>query len=187
MSWMICAHLMLCIHYPVNLHHKIVDKVDIFSNKIPKSKLKLVKVTNMLNETDKKLIALLRVNARTPLSTLAVKLGVSRTTVQNRLARLEATGVIAGYTVTLKPSAEQSMVHALMFITVEGRFEAKIIEVLRGYTSVVEIHGTNGHWDLVLDVRSDSLSALHDLLLEVRTLEGVLTTETTLLLSSFKM
>ena len=64
----------------------------------------------MLNKTDKKLISLLRVNARTSVSDLAKKIGVSRTTVQNRLDRLEQSGVIAGYTITLKPEVEKSQI-----------------------------------------------------------------------------
>lgn len=140
----------------------------------------------ILNDTDKRLIALLRINARMPLSTLAKKLNVSRTTVQNRLERLETSGVIAGYTITLKPDVEQSEVHALMFVTVEGREEPKVIELLRGFPSVIEIHGTNGHWDLVLDVHTNNLAALHEMMLQIRDMTGVKTTETTLLLSSFK-
>ena len=100
----------------------------------------------MLNKTDKKLISLLRVNARTSVSDLAKKIGVSRTTVQNRLDRLEQSGVIAGYTITLKPEVEKSQIKALMFITAEGKEEAKVIEALRGFPSIVEIYSTNGHW-----------------------------------------
>lgn len=140
----------------------------------------------MLNKTDEALISLLRVNARTPISTLAKKLGVSRATVQNRLERLEQTGVICGYTLILKPEVEQQQVRAMMFVTVEGQKESKIINELRGFPSVTALYGTNGHWDLVLDVRTDSLANFHELLVHVRQIEGVLTTETTILLASFK-
>ena len=49
-----------------------------------------------LTPKDEELIALLRVNAREPVASLARKLGLSRTTVQDRLRRLEQQGVIAG-------------------------------------------------------------------------------------------
>lgn len=140
----------------------------------------------MLNKTDKKLISLLRVNARTSASDLAKKIGVSRTTVQNRLDRLEQSGIIAGYTVTLKPEVEKSQIKALMFITVEGKDEAKIIDVLRGFPNITEIYSTNGHWDLMVEVQTDNLIDFHEVLAQVRVIPGVLTTETTILLAPFK-
>ena len=140
----------------------------------------------MLNKTDKKLISLLRVNARTSVSDLAKKIGVSRTTVQNRLDRLEQSGVIAGYTVTLKPEVEKRQIKALMFITAEGKEEGKVIDVLRGFPSIIEIYSTNGHWDLMVEVQTDSLIDFHEVLAQVRVIPGVLTTETTILLAPFK-
>ena len=140
----------------------------------------------MLNKTDKQLISLLRVNARTSVSDLAKKIGVSRTTVQNRLDRLEQSGVIAGYTVTLKPEVEKSQIKALMFITAEGKEEGKVIDVLRGFPSIIEIYSTNGHWDLMVEVQTDSLIDFHEVLAQVRVIPGVLTTETTILLAPFK-
>ena len=140
----------------------------------------------MLNKKDKKLISLLRVNARTSVSDLAKKIGVSRTTVQNRLDRLEQSGVIAGYTVTLKPEVEKSQIKALMFITAEGKEEGKVIDVLRGFPSIIEIYSTNGHWDLMVEVQTDSLIDFHEVLAQVRVIPGVLTTETTILLAPFK-
>jgi DNA-binding Lrp family transcriptional regulator len=115
-----------------------------------------------------------------------ITIGVSRTTVQNRLDRLEQSGVIAGYTVTLKPEVEKSQIKALMFITAEGKEEGKVIDVLRGFPSIIEIYSTNGHWDLMVEVQTDSLIDFHEVLAQVRVIPGVLTTETTILLAPFK-
>jgi len=73
-----------------------------------------------LDDTDRQLIALLRDNARATVASLAQRLRVARGTVQNRIARLEREGVIAGYTVRLKPQAEAQRIRALMTIAVEG-------------------------------------------------------------------
>ena len=54
-----------------------------------------------MDDTDQRLIALLRQDARATVATLATKLNVSRGTVTNRITRLEDTGVIVGYTVSL--------------------------------------------------------------------------------------
>ena len=73
-----------------------------------------------MDDTDHQLIALLRANARAPVAALAKQLKVARGTVQNRLAKLEAAGTIAGYTVRLKPQAEEHRIRALTTIAVEG-------------------------------------------------------------------
>lgn len=55
-----------------------------------------------LDDTDREIISILRADARTPVATLAQKLRVSRGTVQNRLHKMEESGVITGYTVRLR-------------------------------------------------------------------------------------
>ena len=54
-----------------------------------------------MRDADTKLIDLFRANAREPTASLARKLGLARSTVQERLARLEREGIIKGYTVAL--------------------------------------------------------------------------------------
>ena len=80
-----------------------------------------------MDDTDRKLIALLRDNARASIASLAKALRVARGTVSNRLARLEKSGVIVGYTVRLRPQVEEQDMRALMTMPVEGnRTEAGI-------------------------------------------------------------
>ena len=59
-----------------------------------------------MDSVDEELLIRLRANARTPIAELARGLGLSRTTVQSRLARLERSGVIAGYAVRLAEAYE---------------------------------------------------------------------------------
>jgi DNA-binding Lrp family transcriptional regulator len=73
-----------------------------------------------MDSTDRKLLSLLRDDARVPVATLAKSLKVARGTVQNRLARMEADGTIVGYTVKLKPQVEEQTIRALMTVAVEG-------------------------------------------------------------------
>ena len=73
-----------------------------------------------LNDTDRQLIALLRDNARTPVTELAATLRVSRATVQKHINKLEQAGIIVGYTVRLKPEAEAQRIRAWMSVAVEG-------------------------------------------------------------------
>ena len=87
-----------------------------------------------MDETDRRLIALLRENARFPVATLAHLLKVSRGTVQNRIDRLTAEGVIGGFTVRLKPEAEPQRVRAITMVAVDGEHAAAVLKSLRGIT-----------------------------------------------------
>src|SRR5688500_17002824 len=77
----------------------------------------LVRMTS-LDKLDHLLIASLREDARAPVAELARSLGVSRTTVQSRIARLERAKVITGYSVRVAESFEKNQIHAYVMITV---------------------------------------------------------------------
>jgi DNA-binding Lrp family transcriptional regulator len=140
----------------------------------------------MMDSTDQKLLSLLRDDARMPLASIAKRLGVSRGTVQNRLARLERDGVVLGYTVRLKASAEDQRIRALMTITVEGNRTDEVLKALRGDPAVCALHTTNGRWDIVAELRTDSLEAVDRVLGRIRLIEGISNSETSLLLSTHK-
>ena len=140
-----------------------------------------------LDDTDRELLALLRQDARLPVATLATKLKVARGTVQNRLKRLERDGVIVGYTVRVKPQAEAQRIRALMTIAVEGNRGAEVLKALRGHPNVTGLHSTNGRWDLVAELRADTLEAFDRALGNIRLIAGIASTETSLLLSTHKV
>jgi DNA-binding Lrp family transcriptional regulator len=117
---------------------------------------------------------------------MAKALGVARGTVQNRLARLEADGVIAGYTVRLNREAEDQRIRALMTVAVEGNRTDEVLKALRGDPAVCALHTTNGRWDIVAELRTDSLEAVDRVLGRIRQIDGISTTETSLLLSTHK-
>ena len=142
---------------------------------------------NNLDDTDRELLALLRQDARLPVATLATKLKVARGTVQNRLKRLERDGVIVGYTVRVKPQAEAQRIRALMTIAVEGNRGAEVLKALRGHPNVTGLHSTNGRWDLVAELRADTLEAFDRALGNIRLIAGIASTETSLLLSTHKV
>ncbi|NML34445.1 Lrp/AsnC family transcriptional regulator [Paraburkholderia antibiotica] len=140
-----------------------------------------------LDDIDRQLIALLRDDARMSVVTLAKHLRVARATVQNRLTRLEQGGVIMGYTVRLKPVAEAHRIRALMSIAVEGNRAADVLRILRGHPSVATIHSTNGRWDLIAELRADSLENFDRVLGAIRLIDGIASTETSILLSTHKI
>jgi DNA-binding Lrp family transcriptional regulator len=139
-----------------------------------------------VDNTDRELLSLLRTDARMTVAAMAKAVGVSRGTVQNRIARLEAEGIVLGYTVRLKNSAEDQSVRALMTVAVEGNRTDEVLKALRGDPAVCALHTTNGRWDIVAELRTDSLEAVDRVLGRIRLIDGISNTETSLLLSTHK-
>jgi DNA-binding Lrp family transcriptional regulator len=140
----------------------------------------------MMDELDRKLLALLRTNARETTVILARKLKVSRGTVQNRIAKMMAERRIQGFTIRTAPDFEESRVRAIMCIAIEGEQSAKVIRALRGFAEVEDIHTTNGRWDLVVALVTDTLAGFSQALDQIRMIAGIAATETSLLLASVK-
>jgi len=139
-----------------------------------------------MDDMDRRLIGLLRQDARSTVASLAKALGVARGTVQNRMARLERDGVIVGYTVRLKPQVEETGIRAFTTIAVEGNLTDEVTKSLRGDPAIAALHSTNGRWDFVAELKADSLEAFDRVLARIRQVEGVTNTESSLLLSTFK-
>ena len=139
-----------------------------------------------MDDIDRQLIALLRNDARASVASLAKKLGVARGTVQNRMARLESSGTLVGYTIRLKPDVEEQRIRALMTVAVEGNQLDAVMRKLRGEPAVSALYSTNGRWDIVAELRAESLEGFDRVLARIRLIEGISQTETSLLLSTFK-
>lgn len=137
-----------------------------------------------MDDLDRRLISLLRLDARSPASTLARTLKVSRATVQNRIQRMLAQGTIQGFTVRAQPQGAAERVRAITCIEIKGERSAAVVRALRGFPQVVAIHSTNGRWDLVAELETDSLAAFSRTLDDLRRIEGISVTETNLLLDS---
>jgi DNA-binding Lrp family transcriptional regulator len=140
-----------------------------------------------MDTTDLKLLALLRQDARASVATLAKKLAVSRGTVSNRIKRLEDDGVIAGYTVLLRPDAQVDRISAWTSITVEGNQTRAVIATLLGEPGVSGLHDTNGRWDLLAELRAANLGELAQVLERVRLIKGIAATETSIHLQTYKL
>lgn len=139
-----------------------------------------------LDDLDRHLIALLRRDARMTVATLAAKLDISRGTVTNRLRKMEDEGVITGYTVSLRPDAKEDGIRAWMGIRVDGNQTRSVIANLIGEPGVVALHDTNGRWDLLAELRADSMAELSELLERIRLAKGIAHSETNILLASYR-
>lgn len=139
-----------------------------------------------MDDLDLKLISALRHDARASLSTLSETLGVSRTTVRTRVERLQRSGDIVGFSVVLKGDVAQDPVRGLMMIGIEGRGAERVVRQLTGMPEVRAVHTTNGRWDLIAELGTQTLEELDRALAAIRRFEGVATSETNLLLATRK-
>lgn len=136
------------------------------------------------DDLDRRLIAQLRADGRAPVSKLATILGVSRSTVQARIDRLLNSGALLGFTVRVREDHADDTIRAIMTIEVVGKSTSQVIQRLRGLPELHRLHTTNGSWDLVAELRTTSLEAFDRVLREVRMIDGVSNSETSLLLTS---
>lgn len=139
-----------------------------------------------MDDLDHRILALLRHDARQPIAALSAELGVSRATVRARIDRMLKAEVIQGFTVQVRSDAERGLVRAIMSIAVEGRGTNHVLRQLRGYPEVRALHTTNGRWDIVAELAAETLEAFDATLGQIRLVDGIATTETSILLSTRK-
>ena len=138
----------------------------------------------MLNDADQRLLSLLRDDARASTAELARRLGVSRTTVQSRIERLEARGVIAGYGVRLSPDYERGLVRAHVLLTVTPKLADKVVRSLKALPAVRTLHSVSGSFDMIVVVESPSIADLDALLDAIGAMDGVERTLSSIILST---
>jgi DNA-binding Lrp family transcriptional regulator len=137
-----------------------------------------------LDDLDMALIAALHRDGRAGYGDLATQLGVTRATVRARLTRLRDSGEIAGFTVLTRADLADSPVRALMMIAIEGAGTDRSVARMLAMPAVQAVHSTTGRWDVIADLATDSLTALDETLARIRKLDGVVQSETHLLMST---
>lgn len=138
----------------------------------------------MLNKEDEKLLALLQRDARASISDLARALDLSRTTVQNRLQRLNDNGVIKGFTVELGESYLSNLVSAHVSIKVKQKLTARTNIELRQLPQISALYAISGEYDLIAIVQAQSTEQLSHLLDDIGNLEGVERTNSSVILET---
>ena len=137
-----------------------------------------------LDATDHRLVSLLRENARTATAELARRLGLSRTTVQSRIERLERGGVVAGYTVKLADEVEAGLVRTYVLITLAPKHTQVIQTALRQIPAVRSLHSVSGPFDLLAILAASSIEELDTVIDRIGQLDGVERTMSAIVLST---
>ncbi|NML16199.1 Lrp/AsnC family transcriptional regulator [Azohydromonas caseinilytica] len=137
-----------------------------------------------LDDVDRALLALLRENARASTAELGRRLGLSRTTVQSRLQRLERRRVVAGYTVVVPEEAEGPQVCAHVLITAATKQGGAIEAALRRMPQVRLLHSVSGPFDLIAVLTAGSIGELDELIDRIGALQGVERTTSAIVLST---
>ncbi len=137
-----------------------------------------------LTEKDQQLIDALNRNARTTISELARMLGISRTTVNQRLSRLEHAGIISGYKVVLGEAYRNNTLQSYVNLQVRPQRARQLIDQLKKIPHIEALFSVSGKFDMVLLVRTLQTSQLDELLDIIGTLDGVVSTESAIVLST---
>ena len=137
-----------------------------------------------MDDLDEHLLARLRDNARAPVAELARVLGLSRTTVQSRLQRLERSGVIAGYAVRLSQAREAGLIHAFIMLTVEPKQAAAVTAALKRMSGVRKLQSVSGPFDMIAAVEASDVAAMDALIDEIGALAGVERTNSSIVLAT---
>jgi DNA-binding Lrp family transcriptional regulator len=137
----------------------------------------------VLDPLDRRLVALLQTDARASAADMARQLGVARTTVLARLARLERSGVIVGYTVRLGQDEAHRGVEAYVGITTAPKSAALVTQRLAALPELRQLCSVSGEFDYLALLRAESTARLDVLLDEIGAIEGVLKTTTSVVLA----
>jgi DNA-binding Lrp family transcriptional regulator len=137
-----------------------------------------------MDDLDLHLIARLRENARAPVAELARALGLSRTTIQSRLGRLERAGVIAGYSVRLSPAHLAGQVQAYVMLTVEPKQAAAVTAALKRLSGVRALQSVSGPFDMIASVEAAGVREMDALIDEIGGVRGVERTNSAIVLSA---
>jgi len=115
-----------------------------------------------MDAIDRKLLGLLGVNARLPLKTLAGEVGLARSTVRERIDRLEASGVIRGYRADLAPEAGPT-VSAILSLTLTRTPIPELVAALVAMPEVRRCYSLSGQVDLLVEAVCADTAALNSL------------------------
>jgi len=125
------------------------------------------------DKIDRQLLALLQANARESTTALASKLGVARTTVQERILRLETNGTICGYSAILSRDPFEGYTQSILFISVSPKNLKSVLARLSLFPEIKLCQLMSGDYDLCCRIAVPQVEDLGAILQEVAEISGV--------------
>ena len=137
-----------------------------------------------MDDTDRHLVALLRADARSSISSLARRLELSRSTVQDRMTRLEERGVIGGYTIRFKDEYANRQIKAHVLIMVQHKRNDAVVGRLKKMTALTALYAISGSFDLIAILSADTTEDIDRALDEIGRVPGIERTTSSIVLST---
>lgn len=141
-------------------------------------------MSDFIDSKDQSIISLLQKDGRMSVKDIAKSMGLTRTTVTKRMERLEASGVITGYSAVVRKDFFDKKIRGWVMINTIPNLEEAAISAMKMIPEVSRIYTTNGRWDLAVAIWAADLESFDAALTKIRQVDGIESTETNLLLSS---
>src|SRR3954470_19089288 len=138
-----------------------------------------------MDEIDRQIVALLRQDARRSFQSIGLRVSLSAPAVKRRVDRLEAEGVIRGYTARVDPARFGWSTHALVALYCEGRMAAaEVRDAVETHPEVEAAYTVAGEASAIVHVRARDTAHLEETLERIRDRPGVTRTQTQIVLST---
>ena len=124
----------------------------------------------MLDELDRRIVGILRRNARIPVKEIARQVSLTSPAVSSRIRRLEQDGVIAGYTAILHDPDSSSWVNALISIAIQPASREEFMQDLAGLASVQQCFHVTGSYSYIVKVCCRDMDELEHLITQFQRL-----------------
>jgi len=137
-----------------------------------------------MDDTDQKLITLLKNNSRESTTALARMLGLSRSTVQDRISRLEDRGIIAGYTIRFNEDYKRRQITAHVLIQLNPKFADQILQNLKKIPLIKAVHAVSGIYDMIVMIKAEATEDIDKTLDQIGKMAGIEKTTSSIVLST---
>ena len=127
----------------------------------------------MMDKTNQLLLQLLTQNARESTASLARKLNLSRTAVQERISKLESQGVIAGYTVKLSEDYQKRIIKAWVTMKIKQKLTAQVVNAINKIPEVTSLRTISGIYDLIATISAENTEVIDQVLDDIGKIEGI--------------
>jgi DNA-binding Lrp family transcriptional regulator len=141
-------------------------------------------MVEIMDQRDQQLVRLLKENARASTTSLAQAMGLSRSTVQDRLQKLEKSGTITGYTVRIADNIERRMIKAHVMIAVDPKHRAEVNATLRQLSNISSLYAINGAFDLIAILTTETTQEVDKTLDMMGEMDGIVRTQSAIVLST---